>query len=223
MREVKTIVDKARAARKWRGGVPMSRVTNTIRRWRHCRLWLRPVVVRGRRRPGSNFSQDTDDVIGHAFAVDDQAGQTATATASGLSRTWRAHQCWNRRLDIRLVLIATVTSSGVVTAVAAGQTTIIASAGGRQGSAGLTVQAQNPQAKDFAITDAQFTQGVQVADGSIPMVLSGNAAAVNVLVRSVPASSTSMQIVLRIFDAGGALIRSDTAVTSGTLGPVADL
>ena len=50
------------------------------------------------------------------------------------------------------------------------------------------------------------------------MVLSGDAAVVNVLVTSVPTSSASMQIVLRIFDATGALIRTDTAVTQGSLG-----
>ena len=50
------------------------------------------------------------------------------------------------------------------------------------------------------------------------MVLDGNAAVLNVLIRAVPARSSTMQVVLRIFDATGALIRSDTASPSGTLG-----
>lgn len=145
-------------------------------------------------------------------------GQTATATASGSDQKGAAISVGTVTWTSGSTSIATISSSGVVTAVAPGQTTIIATSGGKQGSASITVVASSPQAKDFAITGAQFTQGVQVADGSIPMVLSGDAAVVNVLVRSVPTSSASMQIVLRIFDATGALIRIDTAVTQGSLG-----
>jgi hypothetical protein len=72
--------------------------------------------------------------------------------------------------------------------------------------------------RDFAVVGAQFTQGVQDATGSIPIVLSGNAAAVNVLIRATPPTSTPMQVVLRLFNAAGTLIRADTTVTSGTLG-----
>ena len=145
-------------------------------------------------------------------------GQTATATASGSDQKGAAISVGTVTWTSGSTSIATVSSSGVVTAVAPGQTTIIATSGGKQGSASITVLPSSPQAKDFAITGAQFTQGVQVADGSIPMVLSGDAAVVNVLVRSVPTSSASMQIVLRIFDATGALIRTDTVVMQGSLG-----
>jgi hypothetical protein len=114
--------------------------------------------------------------------------------------------------------VATVTSSGVVLGVSPGQAAITATAGGKQGSATVTVEPA-AFAGDFAVVDARFTQGVQDAVGAIPMVLSGNAAVVNVLVRAVPASARSMQLALRVFDATGALIRTDTAVTKGTLSP----
>lgn len=114
--------------------------------------------------------------------------------------------------------VATVSSSGVVLGVSPGQATITAAAGGKQGSAIVTVQPA-VFAGDFTVVDARFTQGVQDVNGAIPMVLSGNAAVVNVLVRAVPASPRSMQLALRIFDASGALIRTDTAVTQGALSP----
>nr|MDQ3082353.1 zinc-dependent metalloprotease [Gemmatimonadota bacterium] len=53
--------------------------------------------------------------------------------------------------------------------------------------------------------------------GSIPIVLSGNAAVMNVLIRANSTSSTPMQVVLRLFNAAGTLVRSDTAVAT-TLG-----
>ena len=112
--------------------------------------------------------------------------------------------------------VASVSSTGLVTGVAAGAATITATSEGKAGTAAITVTPRGP--RDFAIIGAQFTQGVQDSAGSIPMVLSGNAAAVNVLIRANPAGSTPMQVVLRLFNASGTLVRSDTAVTTGTLG-----
>ena len=145
-----------------------------------------------------------------------QVGQTATATVAGKDQNAKPLALSGVSWSSASPSIATVSGSGVVTALAAGQASITAFTGGKQGSATIVVEA--PTSADYAISGAQFTQGVQVADGSIPMVLSGNAAAVNVLVRSTPARVASMQVVLRIFDAGGALIRTDTAITTGTLG-----
>jgi hypothetical protein len=147
-----------------------------------------------------------------------QTGLTTTATVSGRDQAGAAMSVGAVVWTSGSPSVATVTSSGVVLGVSPGQATITATASGKQGSATITVE---PAAfvGDLAVVDARFTQGVQDTDGAIPMVLSGNAAVVNVLVRAVPASSRSMQLVLRIFDATGALIRTDTAVTNGTLGP----
>ena len=114
--------------------------------------------------------------------------------------------------------IASVNAFGLVKAVAPGQSTISATAGGKAGSAAIVVKAVEAVAGDLAVA-AQFTQGVQTDDGSIPMVLSGNAAVVNVLLRASAPPTGPMQVVLRIFDATGALIRSDTAVSGGVFGP----
>lgn len=148
-----------------------------------------------------------------------QVGQQATATASGTDQNGKPYALSGLSWSSTTPSVATVTPAGIVTAVIAGQATISATAGGKQGSATLTVQPPTLTANDIAIAGVQFTQGVQVADGSIPMVLSGNAAVVNVLLSSTPPRTAAMQVVLRIFDATGALIRSDTATSVGIFGP----
>ena len=147
-----------------------------------------------------------------------QTGLTTTATAGGRDQTGAAMSLGTVAWASASPSVATVSATGIVLGVSPGQATITATAGGKQGSATITVEPA-VFAEDFAVADARFTQGVQDVDGAIPMVLSGNAAVVNVLVRAVPASTRSMQLALRIFDAGGALIRTDTAVTQGTLSP----
>ena len=146
-----------------------------------------------------------------------RVGETTTATATGRDQNSAAISVGTITWSSSSTSIATVSASGIVTGIAAGQATITATSSGKQGTIAVAVI---PLAStiDYAITDAQFTQGTQNAAGSIPMVLSGNAAVVNVLVRSIQTSAASMQLVLRIFDATGAMIRSDTAMTSGTLG-----
>lgn len=146
-----------------------------------------------------------------------KAGETSTASAVGRDQNGAAISVGTVTWSSSSTSIATVNSSGIVTGVAAGQATISATSGGRQGTAVITVL-PSTTTRDFAIVDAQFTQGVQIANGSIPMVLSGNAAVVNVLVRSLSAGVTPMQLVLRLFDASGTMIRSDTATTSASLG-----
>jgi hypothetical protein len=147
-----------------------------------------------------------------------QTGLTTTATVSGRDQAGAAMSVGTVVWTSGSPSVATVTSSGVVLGVSPGQATITATAAGKQGSAIITVEPA-AFAGDLAVVDARFTQGVQDTDGAIPMVLSGSAAVVNVLVRAVPASSRSMQLALRIFDATGALIRTDTAVTKGALSP----
>ena len=110
---------------------------------------------------------------------------------------------------------ATVSSSGLVTAVSPGRASITATSDAKSGSAVVVADAVG---RDYAIVDAQFTQGVQAPDGSLPIVLSGNAAVVNVLIRSSAADAPPMQVMLRLFDGTGRLVRTDTAVTVGALG-----
>src|SRR5687768_5642125 len=72
---------------------------------------------------------------------------------------------------------AIVTSSGMVTGVTVGNVAIRATSEGKSDEA--TVSVMLPLANDFSVVDAQFTQAIQSATGSIPMVLNGNAAVVN--------------------------------------------
>ncbi len=111
--------------------------------------------------------------------------------------------------------LVTVSSSGLVTTVAAGRAEVTATAKGHHGSAVVVVTAVP---RDYAIVAAQLTQGVQTDDGALPMVLQGNGAVLNVLVSATPAGSAQMPIVLRVTEAaGGALVFADTATTTGAL------
>jgi hypothetical protein len=69
---------------------------------------------------------------------------------------------------------------------------------------------------NMQLVRVQFTQGVQDAAGSISLV-AGMATAVNVQISRSKESQTAVPVVLRLFR-GGALIRIDTARTTGTLG-----
>jgi hypothetical protein len=141
-------------------------------------------------------------------------GQTTQAYASGLDQHNASIATGAVTWSSATPAVATVSANGSVKANAAGQATITATSGTKSGASTVTVVS----AQDFAIVDAQFTQGVQTPNATIPMILSGNAAVVNVLVRASVPSALAMQVVLRLFDASGALVRTDTAQTSGSLG-----
>src|SRR5690606_22149044 len=94
-----------------------------------------------------------------------------------------------------------------------GRVIIRASAGTRRDSAVINVF--DPAILDYSIEAAQFTQGVQTEDGSIPIVLGGNAAVVNVLIRNLTQASpnTRLPVVLRLYDHTGSLFRADTVLS----------
>ncbi|HWM15267.1 MAG TPA: Ig-like domain-containing protein, partial [Microbacterium sp.] len=108
---------------------------------------------------------------------------------------------------------ASVTSVGAVSALAPGWVVITATVEGKSDSTIVGITAT----PDFSIVDAQVTQGVQAADGSIPIVLGGNAAVVNVVMRGNVQQARLMQVVLRLFDAGGTLVRADTLTKAGVI------
>jgi hypothetical protein len=107
--------------------------------------------------------------------------------------------------------IATVTNAGLVTARGAGRAVITASTGGKTGNAVIIVRTEP---RDVVVEDVQWTQATQAPDGSIPMVLNGNAVAVNVVMSSTPPMSGPTQVVLRLTNAAGDLVRADTAVAN---------
>lgn len=109
--------------------------------------------------------------------------------------------------------IASVSSTGLVHAIAVGQTTVRAKSGGKSGSATVVISEGSVAPGDFAIS-AQWSQSTQAIDGSIPMVRNGNGAAVNVIVAANVTSASVMQILLRITNAAGTIIRADTLTAS---------
>ena len=107
--------------------------------------------------------------------------------------------------------VASVSFDGHVTAVAVGDAGIIASVAGL--SATASVKVIPIAVRNFSVMGAQFTQGVQSADGTIPMILLNKPAVVNVLVGTTALTiAPSMQVVLNLFDGTNKLIRSDTAI-----------
>ena len=100
----------------------------------------------------------------------------------------------------------TLSTSGMVTGLSPGRAMITAVSGGKTDATFVRVI----PLLDYAIVAAQFTQAIQPTDGSIPMVLGGNGAAVNVLLSSNGAEVVPMQLSLRLFDAMGDLVRADT-------------
>ena len=146
-----------------------------------------------------------------------QVGTTATGSVAGLDQNGAPIATGTVTWSSGTPAVATISTTGTITAIAPGTTQITASAAGTQGQATFTVIPATV-AGDVSIVDAQFTQGIQTPGATIPIVLGGDAAVVNVLLRSTAATTPSMQIVLRLYDATGTLIRTDTARTSGTLG-----
>ncbi|HYV96670.1 MAG TPA: Ig-like domain-containing protein [Gemmatimonadaceae bacterium] len=132
----------------------------------------------------------------------------STATVSASLADDKGKEITSRKVQwsVENPAIASVTSAGVVTALSVGQTRVTATVGDVTGTAPLLVQS--------SIIDAQFSQATQAADGSIPMVLGGNGAVVNVLLAPVGAATT---MVLHLFDAGGTMTRADTAAVSAAL------
>jgi uncharacterized protein YjdB len=108
---------------------------------------------------------------------------------------------------------ASVTGNGVVTALSPGAVVIRATSESKTDSTIVAITAT----PDFAVVEAQITQGVQAADGSIPIVLGGNAAVINVVMRGNITQSRTMQVVLRLFNAVGALVHSDTVTKQGVI------
>lgn len=99
-------------------------------------------------------------------------------------------------------------SNGLVTAVGAGTALIIGGREGRSDSVIVTVEQSDtlPSDADIQVADAQWTQGVQLADGSLPMIRGGRAAVVNVILTSNYSIATPSVVTLRVREAGGALV-----------------
>ncbi len=112
--------------------------------------------------------------------------------------------------------IATVTLQGIVTAIGEGETWVHASVDAQHDSARVIVTPTLGPASgvEVRILDAQWTQGVQRSDGSIPMLSGGRAAVVNVTTTATGAIATPTQFVLRLFNSRGVPVHADTTSVS---------
>jgi hypothetical protein len=99
----------------------------------------------------------------------------------------------------------TVSATGLVTWRAPGAATVTARTGATSG----TTQAS--AAGDFAISGVHFTQGVQAADGSVPLVIGEAQAAALIFLTTQARVAAPMRVVLRLFNGDGSLAYSDTA------------
>jgi hypothetical protein len=100
--------------------------------------------------------------------------------------------------------------SAAITAVSPGRVEITATVGRTVGRATLTVLPLS--AFDINVEQAQWTQAIQTPSGSIPMVLDGNAAVVNVLLSTTVPGRASGNLVLTVRDNSGAVVHRDTVV-----------
>lgn len=147
----------------------------------------------------------------------------STRTLSTVMRDSVGHRLYARAVQWRgsNALIATVTPQGVVMAVGEGQAWVHASADAQHDSSLMVVTATLGPASGVSvrILAAQWTQGVQWSDGSIPMLSGGRSAVVNVTTAATGSIATPMQFVLRLFNSRGTPIHADTtsvSILSGT-------
>ena len=107
-----------------------------------------------------------------------------------------------------------VSSTGLATWRAPGRTTVIA----RTGSASSSVTIST--AGDFAVVGVHFTQGVQDESGTMPLVADGGPAAVLVVLSTQVRVTADMRVALRLLNAGGTLVHSDTEWVSAAIDAV---
>jgi uncharacterized protein YjdB len=163
---------------------------------------------------------EPDDGTGHAATYDVRAARTpidwgtAASVAAGTCRTPVAGGTVGATRTCTIFGLGASTTYDIEVAPYRGTLNVNAVFGPLSGVIQATTSERPGAGADYDIVEATWTQGVQATDGSIPVILGGNAAVVNVLVRSSGAPSPAMQFVLRLFDGGGSLIRADTVSTA---------
>ena len=108
--------------------------------------------------------------------------------------------------------VATVTGGGLVRAISAGSALIIGGREGRTDTVKVSVAESDtlPDDADVQVMDAQWTQGVQLADGSFPMIRGGRAAVLNVLLSANYSIATPSMVTLRLREPGGVIAHSQS-------------
>lgn len=136
-----------------------------------------------------------------------QVAQTASATASGLDQNGASIAVGAVTWSTGSASVASITTAGVVTGVAPGQTVVIASAGGKQGQQSITVLAPLPVAS------------VTVAPSAPSLVVGGTQQLTATTLDATGATLTGRTIAWTTSDATKATVSSTglvTAVAGGT-------
>jgi hypothetical protein len=116
---------------------------------------------------------------------------------------------------------ASVSASGLVTAIAVGSAYVRATVEGHADSSFVTVTGTTgfPEGVDLQIVGAQWTQGAQNPTGTIPVLRLSRAAVVNVITSTNSGLPAPGEYALRLFDSGGTLIFADTVAAATPAAP----
>lgn len=153
--------------------------------------------------PATSFTLDRDSlqltsspVSRQRYQLVAQLRDSTGAALTGLAVTWASTD----------TTVATVSVSGSVTATRAGTALIVAAHEALRDTVRVAVQRIDtlPDTADIAVLDARWTQGIQDATGSLPLIIGGRDAVLNVLLSSNVNLDEPSSVVLRILDAGSA-------------------
>jgi uncharacterized protein YjdB len=147
----------------------------TVRRWRGARLGLAYALLATLScdSPLSPDSASVDRVEVNPASLQLTAGETRTVTARVLDADGASLVERRPFWSTQNPQVATVSQSGVVTAVAAGNTTVAASAGGKSGLVQVAVGARPVSQVRIAPTSASVEQGAMVTLRADPVDATG--------------------------------------------------
>lgn len=153
--------------------------------------------------PATSFALDRDSlqltsspVTRQRYQLVPELRDSTGAALTGLAVTWASSD----------TTVATVSVSGSVTANRAGTALIVAAHEALRDTVRVAVQRIDtlPDDADIAVLDARWTQGIQDATGSLPLIVGGRDAVLNVLLSSNVNLDEPSPVALRILDAGSA-------------------
>jgi hypothetical protein len=151
---------------------------------------------------------DTSLIVGTTQQLTAVLKDTRDVVLTGRTLTWISGN----------TAVATVSSAGLVTAVAVGSASITANAEGRGAQATITVRSGLPP--NLTLDGLYLTQAVQRFDGTVPLVIGGRSVLVNVfgtLSEPLITGSPKPRIRIRILR-NGQLVSEDTRDVTGTIG-----
>jgi hypothetical protein len=179
-------------------------------RWMHAGLALLAACSDGMSPAASGVARVTVFVQRDTLVVGDSVELVAELRDRDGSPIGSAAPSW--RSTQPAVASLRVTPTPVVatlTAVSPGQSVVEVTSG--RASARKTITVLAASAIDVALVDAQWTQAIQSPDGSIPMVLNGNAAVLNVVIRTTAVGRDVGELVLTLSDSAGRELYRDSA------------